>query len=434
MKSVIAVQKFAARRPSLRSSATTSEPESSAIAVAAADSTAMPPPRRASARAAADDAESGANLLHSDAARSDAVHVDMTRAASVELSEHAPSERDLGADLAGSSRRTAPDDGDDEEAGAAASFSVIIESLVPVRGHVLEASAAETVLSLKQRYLALLRTEARALEAAEASRPSAAAAGAGAAGAPALRSRPSFANDGRVDEGYELSVSLILDGYELVDARTLASYAVVDGARICVVSRRSRSGVGWRLLNEVWRWWPLLGGLALISVLYAEAFGWVPGDDVARCDTPLTPFLACVGPIFVPYGIVFSGVYQKDRGKRLLWFVKARVLNATVAVAALFALGGLVVGAVWLFDGASTCRDDAPQLYYAALLAWLLLVVLNTPWLVLLSLPLLLLCRAPLFFRIVERMSGKDGAPMERRNYVANERKPQLGRAWNSEI
>ena len=397
--------------------------------MAAADSTAMPPPRRASARAAADDAESGANLLQSGsaanllqvgAARSDAVHVDMTRAASVELSEHAPSERDLGADLA-------PDDGDDEEA-AAASFSVIIESLVPVRGHVLEASAAETVLSLKQRYLALLRTEARALEAAEAARPS--------AGAPALRSRPSFANDGRVDEGYELSVSLILDGYELVDARTLASYAVADGARICVVSRRSRSGVGWRLLNEVWRWWPLLGGLALISVLYAEAFGWVPGDDVARCDTPLTPFLACVGPIFVPYGIVFSGVYQKDRGKRLLWFVKARVLNATVAVAALFALGGLVVGAVWLFDGASTCRADAPQLYYAALLAWLLLVALNTPWLVLLSLPLLLLCRAPLFFRIVERMSGKDGAPMERRNYVANERKPQLGRAtaWNSEI
>ena len=397
--------------------------------MAAADSTAMPPPRRASARAAADDTESGANLLNSDAARSDAVHLDMTRAASVELSEHAPSERDLGADLA-------PDDGDDEEAAAAASFSVIIESLVPVRGHVLEASAAETVLSLKQRYLALLRTEARALEAAEAARPSAggAAAAGGASAAPALRSRPSFANDGRVDEGYELSVSLILDGYELVDARTLASYAVVDGARICVVSRRSRSGVGWRLLNEVWRWWPLLSGLALISVLYAEAFGWVPGDDVARCDTPLTPFLACVGPIFVPYGIVFSGVYQKDRGKRLLWFVKARVLNATVAVAALFALGGLVVGAVWLFDGASTCRDDAPQLYYAALLAWLLLVALNTPWLVLLSLPLLLLCRAPLFFRIVERMSGKDGAPMERRNYVGNERKPQLGRAWNSEI
>ena len=226
-------------------------------------------------------------------------------------------------------------------------------------------------------------------------------------------------------------MSLILDGYELVDARTLESYAVADGARICVVSRRSRSGVGWRLLNEVWRWWPLLGGLALISVLYAEAFGWVPGDDVARCDTPLTPFLACVGPIFVPYGIVFSGVYQKDRGKRLLWFVKARVLNATVAVAALFALGGLVVGAVWLFDGASTCRDDAPQLYYAALLAWLLLVVLNTPWLVLLSLPLLLLCRAPLFFRIVERMSGKDGAPMERRNYIGNERKPQ---PWTGEI
>ena len=310
--------------------------------------------------------------------RADAVHVDMTRAASVEMSEHAPSERDLGADLA-------PDDGDDEEAAAAASFSVIIESLVPVRGHVLEASAAETVLSLKQRYLALLRTEARALEAAEAARPSAGgAAAAGAAGAPALRSRPSFANDGRVDEGYELSVSLILDGYELVDARTLESYAVADGARICVVSRRSRSGVGWRLLNEVWRWWPLLGGLALISVLYAEAFGWVPGDDVARCDTPLTPFLACVGPIFVPYGIVFSGVYPGPR-KRLLWFVKARVLNATVAVAALFALGGLVVGAVWLFDGASTCRDDAPQLYYAALLAWLLLVALNTPWLVLLS-------------------------------------------------
>ena len=61
-------------------------------------------------------------------------------------------------------------------------------------------------------------------------------------------------------------------------------------------------------------------------------------------------------------------------------------------------------------------------------------MVLNTPWLVLLSLPLLLLCRAPLFFRIVERMSGKDGAPMERRKYVLNERKPQLGRAWNSEI
>ena len=152
-----------------------------------------------------------------------------------------------------------------------------------------------------------------------------------------------------------MSVSLILDGYELVDARTLESYAVADGARICVVSRRSRSGVGWRLLNEVWRWWPLLGGLALISVLYAEAFGWVPGDDVARCDTPLTPFLACVGPIFVPYGIVFSGVYQKDRGKRLLWFVKARVLNATVAVAALFALGGFASAP----SGSSTERRRA---------------------------------------------------------------------------
>ena len=94
----------------------------------------------------------------------------------------------------------------------------------------------------------------------------------------------------------------------------------------------------------------------------------------------------------------------------------------------------LVVGAVWLFDGASTCRADAPQLYYAALLAWLLLVALNPPWLVLLRLPLLLLCRAPLFFRIVERMSGKDGAPMERRNYVSNERKPQLGLAWTGNI
>ena len=124
------------------------------------------------------------------------------------------------------------------------------------------------------------------------------------------------------------------------------------------------------------------------------------------CDRPLPLFLAVCAPIFFPYGLVISGLYQEDRGRRLLWFLRSKPLTRAVACTVALALVWCILGAVWLFRDADRCRERSPEAYYSAVASWAVLAALNLPLLAFLALPCMLCCRCPAAFSLLSFASG----------------------------
>ena len=112
-------------------------------------------------------------------------------------------------------------------------------------------------------------------------------------------------------------------------------------------------------------------------------------------------FLGGAGLIFVPYLLAFSSTFQVDRGRRLLWFFEGHLsLTILAGCTVLLSLTWLIVGSTWLF-APSHCLSATPRLYYASLAAWALLLILNLPVAVLLSLLCLIPCKHPAAFAII---------------------------------
>ena len=258
---------------------------------------------------------------------------------------------------------------------------VCIESLVPVRGTVLQVQPSDTVGGLKALYAARLAHEAASSTAAPM--------------------------PGASEPGYAQSMRLFHEGVELADSTPLGPLG--DDLHLCALRvAGERAGAG-RLCA---RWLPLWLGSLAVAALYSEAFALRPATGFATCDRPLVVFLALCGPIILPYALLCSGAPSgRDDAlvRRVARYVEAegcssRLLPASML--ALLCLGWLVLGTVWLFDPASDCHVAAPRLYYASVVAWVFLLLLNMPWLVLLAWPCLLACRSPLAFAIIECVSG----------------------------
>ena len=287
------------------------------------------------------------------------------------------------------------------------SITVMVESLAPARGYAIEVTPSLTVAELKERYLALTRRELEQLEQLEA--------GSGGCACP-----------------FQTALRLILDGVELEDGATLESCGVVSSSRLCVVSLRSRAGC-WRLVACASHWWPLGLAVLLWGALYAAAL-LAPGAgdadaDTSRCTLRLRALLLTGAPLLLPFGLVVAGRFQESRGRRLLWFLRhSGLVSQLVVVAGVLSCAWLTLGGVWLFGatcdavardawrGAAPGRPAAANttlLYDSALGAWVLLLLLNTAWLLLPVTALLLLCRCPLAFSLIACLSGAQGGTMQ---------------------
>ena len=292
-----------------------------------------------------------------------------------------------------------------ERSDGPSNITVIIESLAPARGYAIEVAPSLTVLALKERYLALTRREPEQLEQLEA--------GSGGCACP-----------------FQTVLRLILDGVELEDSATLESCGAVSGSRLCVVRLRSRAGC-WRLVACASHWWPLGLAVLLWGALYAEAL-LAPGAsnaDTSGCTLRLRMLLLTGAPLLLPFGLVVAGRFQESRGRRLLWFLRhSGLVSQLVVVAGVLSCAWLALGGVWLLG--ATCdtvardawRSAAPGrptatatalLYDSALCAWVLLLLLNTAWLLLPVAALLLLCRCPLAFHLIACLSGAQGGTMQ---------------------
>ena len=241
-------------------------------------------------------------------------------------------------------------------------MTVLIESLSPARGDALDVAPWLTVAELKQRYLALQRESALESGGLTCFCP------------------------------LTTSLRLIIDGVELEDEQTLESCGVPPGARLCVVSLRSRRGC-YRAAAFVGHWWPLGLVLLLWGALYAEAsIAPIASGPAARCSFRLRLLLFSGAPLLLPFGLVVSGRFQEQRGRRLLWFLRhSPGVSKLVLASGFLSLAWLTLGGCWLFG--STCADvrqradadaDAGSsgfaLYDTTLGAWALLLLLNTPW------------------------------------------------------
>ena len=150
--------------------------------------------------------------------------------------------------------------------------------------------------------------------------------------------------------------------------------------------------------------------------------------DAARCTFRLRLLLLSGAPLLLPFGLVVAGRFQESRGRRLLWFLRhSGCVSHLVVATGLLSGVWLALGGAWLFG--ATCEAVARDawsgavppptatadttLYDSALGAWALLLLLNTPWLLLPVTALLLLCRCPLAFSLIACLSGAQGGTMQ---------------------
>ena len=209
-----------------------------------------------------------------------------------------------------------------------------IESLVPVRGHVVNATRGDTVAHLKQVYLDRLLQDSydRALAAA-------------ASGAPPTR-RSSFRSEGGVS--FATHVRLIFDGHELADETLLGAIAgLTEGSRLVAIAQKEKRGLCSTLVRSLVRWWPLIAVVVLATAFILEVTGSLPGvhpDSVWKCDRPLVAYLIVCAVIVLPYGLILSGLYQEDRGHRLLWFMQSKPLARMMYGSTLMVFVWCIVG------------------------------------------------------------------------------------------
>jgi len=204
------------------------------------------------------------------------------------------------------------------------------------------------------------------------------------------------------EQEYELHIRLVCDGAELGYNTRIEELGLTQGTRIVALDRRQRRGFVPKVMRFLHHWWPLLIIVLLMIVLIIEA----SGTAQQLCNRPLLTFVLLAAPLLTPYGLVLSGRFQPETGRRMLWFINHRHLARLVAVNAVVALIWFIVGAVWIFAGESTCPQDAPATYACALIAWSLLLVVNLPWALLLTMPCWLACKCECAFGIVAALAG----------------------------
>lgn len=280
---------------------------------------------------------------------------------------------------------------------AAPPLLLIVESLIPVRGHAIEIAALETISNLKARYAQMLWREASAHAALPVS-------------SRATVAGPGAILPGMTEQEYELHIRLVLDGVELADEARIEDCGLTNGMRVIAMDRHQRRGRAWKLLRYAYHWWPALVVALIVGVLVVEG----TGASLHLCDRPLLTFILLTAPVLMPYAVVLSGLFQPDTGHRMLWFLHHRVFARVVGFNALFALIWFILGAVWIFSGDSNCPSESPALYATSLVAWLLLAVVNLPWVVLLCLPCMLLCKCAIAFDIIAHMAGRHRRPIWR--------------------
>ena len=201
--------------------------------------------------------------------------------------------------------------------------TLTIESLVPVRGHILEAARTTSIAQLKVLYLERLQEETRALA-------SAAAASNGVASG---ETRPPSGHSWRAKELYDPTIHpefethcrLIFDGIEvwhvhqltvplpncmaarppdrrlplshptaslatghglpshrvaaqLADTKLLSELDLGDAPRLLALSTRSKRGFAHRTLHSAIRWWPLLAVVLLAASIAFEVRQFARGS------------------------------------------------------------------------------------------------------------------------------------------------------------
>ena len=255
-------------------------------------------------------------------------------------------------------------------------FTVHIEQLSPARGLFLDCKPSTRIAHLKIMYIqAIHRDETQRL-------------------------RPR-------------DLRFIFNGTILKNHATAGQVGLTDESSVCAfrVPRRRTCC----LLRHVTRWWPVCLALSFITGSVYEIFAQktsTHGDS--SCNRLLIIFNFVGFALTILYAIVLSGMFQDNRGRRLMWPMRQSDASAALSVfVMLLSLTTFISGSVWLFHPGHACQRLKPHIWYPALVLWILLLLFNIPWLVLVLLPLLILCKFEAGFAIVAFLSGCRGNAME---------------------
>ena len=246
-------------------------------------------------------------------------------------------------------------------------LKLFVETLVPMRSEAFEMDANDTVQTLRARWMEL---------------------------------------QGSSSDWFETRWHLVYDGIELADdAATLVSCGLKDGSnKLIALEQTTRRGV----VGFALRWSPLLASVCTACALVAAALD----NELAECDVPLRLFVSVGSPLLLPYGLALSGVVQAERGHRLLWFWPFPALVRAMGITMLFALIWLGCGGAWLARArGSECAEQAPSLYEAGAVLWVLLFLASLPVFVFLVTPCCAACRVPVAFDIIAFMAGRHRMP-----------------------
>ena len=269
-------------------------------------------------------------------------------------------------------------------------ITVIVEQLVPLRGHALQMDANDTVRALRGRFAAALATAEGASNGVHVVYPRAA----------------TDVEQGSTPMAQKaVEWRLVYDGVDLKDDDvTLGSLkGLCDGGRIVAISTKLPRDARERALFFVRAWWPLLLGLVCLAILLGVALG-----DGGSCDRPLRAFAIVGVLVLIPYLALLAGAMQPERGYRLLWFIfhEYALCTRLLIAHAVFAFVWLVLGGLWVFSDESSCTRTANQLHSSATAVWAFVLLVNTPWVVIILTPCFALCRVQFAFDVIRYMGG----------------------------
>lgn len=265
---------------------------------------------------------------------------------------------------------------------SAKALRISVETLVPMRNTVMEATPDLGIATLQSRFVDTLKQE-------------------------------------RHFEPH--SVRLVHGCSFLDESKSLRAAGIAYDSRVIAVAHRSSHHTVW---HSVCAWWPLLltCGVTLVLVLVtissastAANVGSRPSLSTTTCGAHLAA-LVCVGaPMLVPYALVASGLTQAERGHRMLWFWQYRPLVWLVMLNGLLGCVWLIVGGSWLSsDDAPSAKgscsaaglDALAPAVAAAQFVWWALLLETLPWVLLIVAPCLALGRFEVGFALIAFMAG----------------------------
>lgn len=298
---------------------------------------------------------------------------------------------------------------------AAGCFTVLVERMLPeARGHAIEVNGDTTVEELTLLYFHALAGESPPCRRAEPYLAAADAALAAAAAASVTLRDADVAATRVLRLAGALRIRFVFDGAELSAMRmSLSAAGVGPYTRLIALVSRRRSlarTITWCMLS----WWPLL-----LTFVGFCALGVILSPPLAsrECAFPLLQLAAIGSLLILVYGLIFSGLFQDRCGRRLFWPLRLKVRGANFCFGGFLAFSfvcciGLAV-ALWS-NAAIDCKVNEPGAYWASFVVWIVLLAANSPWLLILILPCLLVCGSPMAFSIIAHLSGARGGSMQR--------------------